>query len=301
MKKCIYCGGTAVDENFVCSNCGFSPNKDGLALSFLNGKDLKDNLFDPSTYKEYAKTEVRNFWYISRAKLCIIMINKYLNNGGCFLEVGCGTGYILHIINQRLPKLKLYGADIYAEGFEFVKKRLQGNVILLQIDAENVPFKHHFDLIGAFDVLEHVEDEGKILSEVYKALKPGGLLMLAAPQYMSLWSMWDEINCHKRRYARGQLAMITESVGFVIERETSFVFFLLPFIYLKRLFGRNKKSLRPTEENEINFFLNKIFSVVMFFERILIGFGFSLPFGSSVFIMARKPASDISDKIEQNH
>ena len=299
MKKCIICNSISVDENFKCKDCGFSPKKIDQIVSFLNVSDLSNEQFDPATYKEFAETEVKNFWYVSRPKLISIVIKKYLKDAHNFLEIGCGTGYVLYNMNKKLPNLELYGADVYVEGLEFVKKRLRGNIKLYQFDAKNIPFENHFDLIGAFDVLEHIDDDKSVLHELYKALKPGGIILLMVPQYMLLWSAWDEINRHKRRYSRGQLAKITEQVGFQIERDTSFVFFLFPFIYLKRLFEKGKKKVRPIEENNINYLVNKLFSAIMFFERILIMIGLRFPFGSSSLVVARKPYTDIKDNIDR--
>ena len=122
-------------------------------MSFLNVSDLSNEQFDPATYKEFAETEVKNFWYVSRPKLISIVIKKYLKDAHNFLEIGCGTGYVLYNMNKKLPNLELYGADVYVEGLEFVKKRLRGNIKLYQFDAKNIPFENHFDLIGAFDAI----------------------------------------------------------------------------------------------------------------------------------------------------
>ncbi len=76
---------------------------------------------------------------------------------------------------------------------------------MLQFDACAIPYKAEFDVIGAFDVIEHIEEDTAALTQMYQALKPGGGLLITVPQHRFLWSAVDEMSYHKRRYHRNEL------------------------------------------------------------------------------------------------
>jgi len=75
----------------------------------------------------------------------------------------------------------LMGSELCVEGIEYAEKRVKGRATLVQMDATNIPFKEEFDGGGIFDVIEHIEDDCKVLMEIHKALKPGGFLITSAP------------------------------------------------------------------------------------------------------------------------
>jgi len=157
------------------------------------------------------------------------------------------------------------------------------------MDARCIPFEHEFDVIGAFDVLEHIAEDDGVLSEMFRAVKPGGGIMLTVPQHPFLWSYKDESSYHKRRYTRGKLVKKVERTGFEIIRVTSFVSFLLPLMLLARLRQRKpKEDYDPMAELKISGYLNALLEKVLAFERILIKSGFSLPVGGSLLVIARR-------------
>ena len=69
-----------------------------------------------------------------------------------------------------------------------------------QMDARHIPFRDHFDAIGAFDVLEHIEDDVAVIEEVGRALRPDGMFVMTVPQHPALWSPQDDHAYHVRRY-----------------------------------------------------------------------------------------------------
>jgi SAM-dependent methyltransferase len=158
------------------------------------------------------------------------------------------------------------------------------------MDACGIPFRNEFDMAGAFDVVEHIKDEGGALQELYLALKPGGYLLLSVPQHMFLWSKFDEIGCHFRRYEIGELEEKLEVLGFEIQRSSSFNSLLLPVMILSRALTRNKKQgeVDVLDELRISPFLNKMLSLVMLFENYLVKVGIDLPLGGSRVIVAKK-------------
>ena len=130
-----------------------------------------------------------------------------------------------------------------------------------------------------------------MLQQMYKTLKPGGIVYITVPQHRWLWSVVDEYACHVRRYDVNELHQKVSSAGFEIIRSTSFVSTLLPVMYLSRLLKRNKMdvSMDAMAELRINPILNKVFEWLLNFELLLIRFGVFLPVGGSRLLVARKP------------
>ena len=108
---------------------------------------------------------------------------------------------------------------------------------LLQMDARAIPFVEHFDIIGMFDVLEHIEDDRGVLEQTHRALRPGGGLIITVPQHRFLWSRYDEHAHHVRRYAADEIAEKVTAAGFRIIMTTSFVRIVVVLSLLRTAIG----------------------------------------------------------------
>ena len=97
-----------------------------------------------------------------------------------------------------------------------------------------------FDLVGAFDVLEHIDRDEEALRGMYTALRPGGGLVVTVPQHRWLWSEADSFADHARRYTRGELTQRMHDAGFELLWATSFLTFLLPLVSTSRLLTRRR-------------------------------------------------------------
>ncbi len=127
------------------------------------------------------------------------------------------------------------------------------------------------------------------LGEVRQTLKPGGGLVVSVPQHPWLWSALDEFGRHRRRYGRRGALELIRSTGFEVLRVTSSVTFLLPLVAISRLRNRRMRpDYDPFREMTVSPLLNRIFAGVMHAERAVTTHGVSMPFGSSLFIVARR-------------
>ena len=241
-----------------------------------------------------AELETRHFWFVNRARLLTDIFQRYFPKARTFLEVGCGTGLVLSSIQRGHPNLDVYGSDMYVEGLEIAAERLGNSATLYQMDVNSIPFHEAFDVVGAFDVLEHVEDDQQALENIFKAIRPGGGALLTVPQHMFLWSAWDEMNLHKRRYAPGELALKAARTGFEIVYTTSFTTLLLWAVMIKRVVEKRKTDISPEDEQKISPILNSIFSGVMALERGILRAGIRFPVGSSCCVVLRKPVEGLS-------
>jgi SAM-dependent methyltransferase len=244
--------------------------------------------FDAAFFAGLAQREATNFWFRARNRLIVWVLRKYSPQLESMLEVGCGTGFVLSGVAQEFPQAALSGSEIFTDGLAFAAKRLP-DARLVQMDARDIPFVDEFDVIGAFDVLEHIREDDQALTEIFGALKPGGTLLLAVPQHPWLWGPADVHAHHERRYTSRQLAQQVSDSGFEVLRTTSFVTLLLPFMAVSRWRQRRRQHYDPAAEFTISPVLNWVFERILAFERLGIQAGLNLPVGGSRLLIARKP------------
>lgn len=184
--------------------------------------------------------------------------------------------------------MTLSGSDIFSKGLDFAQSRLP-RVNFFQMDARHIPYENEFDVIGAFDVLEHIDEDETVLEQMRQALKPGGGILVTVPQHQFLWSALDDYSFHKRRYSRKELETKVEQAGFDVLYVTSFVFFLLPAMLVSRLKLRKQTSnIDPLTEYRLTPMMNTIGEKTLGLERSLISRGVSLPIGGSLLMIARR-------------
>ena len=260
----------------------FSPE---VASSYANYPDGGFELTD--------KSGESSFWVRSRNRLFKRIVYDHLVSTGKtkFLEIGCGTGgFIQQIVENE--NLEITGSEIYLKGLLYAKKNLP-NVDFIQFDVTQGVIGEEFDLIVAFDVIEHIENDVAAISNINKMFHKGGVLIMTVPQHMFLWSKLDEIVKHKRRYSRRDLVAKLQENGFDINYCTSFLFVLFPLMLISRMFDKGRDQSQSDEvalEKRVKFpnVLNWIFDHLMRIDEALIRLGISLPFGGTLVVVARK-------------
>lgn len=289
MKQCIRCGADFTAVDWQCPQCGFAPReRDGLP-QFAPGKDAGDEDFPPEAHAALAELERGSFWFRSRNRALALAVKRYFPAALTFFEVGCGTGVVLEHFAFTFPALDLTGGELSAPGLAIAKSRLPG-ARLLQADALNLPFAGEFDLVGMFDVLEHIEDDRRALAQLGKSLKPGGGLLLTVPQHAWLWSEWDVYSRHKRRYSRAELAGKVRDAGFDVLWSSALFSLLLPLLVLSRRRSRRAAPADPLDALRLSRPLDAALDGVCRLERGLLAAGLSLPAGGSLLCVARKKA-----------
>lgn len=245
--------------------------------------------FKAHYFEELAKLEAGNFWFRVRNQFILWALLKYSRELTSFHEIGCGTGFVISAIAECFPEAVLSGSEYFEEGLAFAKRRVP-RAKFAKVDARNLSYNAELDAIGAFDVLEHIEEDEAVLRQLHKALKPDGLLYITVPQHRWLWSAIDEYACHARRYDADELHAKVREAGFEIVRSTSFVSILLPAMYLSRLMTRNETTIEIDDVPglRVNPILNLVFEWVLKFELALVRAGLSLPIGGSRLLVARK-------------
>lgn len=246
-----------------------------------SGFDLTDKIAESS------------FWVSSRNRLFKSMVQRHLSPTGKtkFLEIGCGTGDFIQQIVQN-ENLEITGSEIYLKGLQYTKKNLP-DVDFIQFDVTQGVVGEQFDIIAAFDVVEHIENDAAALSNINQMLSKDGVLIISVPQHMFLWSKLDEIVKHKRRYSRRELLTKLRENGFDISYCTSFLFVLFPLMLISRMLDRGRDQSQSDEVElgkRVNFsnLQNQILDFFMRIDEVLISLGISLPFGGTLIAVARK-------------
>ena len=289
MKICMQCSAPLAPDAWSCVACGWNAEHLNGLTTCAPEFSGSGGGFDAEAFALLAKTEEKSFWFVNRNRLIIWALQTYFPDTRSFLEVGCGTGFVLSGIAQAYPALHLTGSELFPEGLQFAAQRLP-QAELLQMDARHIPFVDEFDVVGAFDVLEHIEEDELVLQQIFRAIKPGGGLMLTVPQHQFLWSQVDEESHHVRRYSAQDLRTKVEREGFSIIRSTSFVSFLLPALLFSRFKSRASENQKNSScELELPRRLNTALDLVMRSEGVGLRLGLNYPCGGSLLLLARKP------------
>jgi SAM-dependent methyltransferase len=290
MKRCIACNHRVDNADWHCDACGCrAPRIQGILALAPELASASSSGFDEQEFAALAAVEQGSFWFRGRNRIIEWAIARYSGAARSFCEVGCGTGFVLQGIGRAFPELDLYGSEVSVAGLSYAAARVP-RAALFQMDATRMPFDQEFDAIGAFDVLEHIDDDRAAIRGLLRALKPGGHAFVTVPQHMFLWSGEDEAARHVRRYAAAELERKLAEAGFRVKLRTSFVSFLLPAMLLSRLALRKRTTGARSAELRLPRALDATFQATLEAERALISAGVRLPAGGSQLVVAVRPA-----------
>lgn len=238
-------------------------------------------------FPKLAALEAGHWWFDSRNALLLWVMKNKVTPFRSFLEIGCGTGFVLQNLQKNFPSVEFYGSEYYEEGLSFARQRVP-SATFRRLDATKLDEEELYDAIGAFDVLEHIEEDGRTLHNLARALTKKGHLVVTVPQHRWLWSDVDRQAHHVRRYTRDELLAKMRAAGFQIRLATSFVSLLVPLMWMVRR-KMVRKNYDPLNEFRLSAALNFVLSVLMKLEISLIKMGVRFPLGGSLLVVAQKP------------
>ena len=288
MKLCNECGEPVEYHGRQCPSCSHQASKLNGHWAFAPELAQRNEGFEADYFHRLAQLEAGNFWFRSRNQLVTWALQRYFPKAESFMEIGCGTGFVLSGIQKALPELSLCGSEVFSAGLSFASQRLP-EVELFQMDARRIPFREEFDVIGAFDVLEHIKQDEEVLAQMYQATRKGGGILITVPHHRFLWSPVDEFARHVRRYETTELAEKVSRAGFSIIRITSFVSLLLPLLILSRFKQRlTKEEVDPSAEYNLSKLLDTTLEKILVVERKLIRLGLSFSLGGSLLLIGER-------------
>ena len=243
------------------------------------------------TYPILFQVELSHWWYTGRRKILAGFVEeicrRVTDRRARILDVGCGTGANLIMLSKYGDA---EGVDVSEDALAFCRERGLDKVRLGA--GEALPYEDGtFDLVTAFDVVEHMDDDLAGLSEMYRVLRPGGRALLFVPTFMFLWGLQDDVSHHRRRYRLPELRRVLEQAGFEIERMTyANITFFLPILFVRKLMRLT--GIKAESENSINVpalngMLGRLFGAESWILRFM-----NLPFGVSGLCVAKKNKAD---------
>ena len=235
----------------------------------------------------------KNYWWL---KGKYILVDKFISsffkrknkdiNKLKLLDFGCGPGNMLDFLKKYGD---VYGVDASFDAIEFCRNRNYKNTSIIS----DLPLKFNdesFDIITAIDVLEHIEDDERVIAEFYRLIKINGMIFITVPAFMLLWGDHDELYFHKRRYLTKNIQNKLIKYNFKILKISYFeTIYFLPLLAVRKLKKFFKKNSSEKADDFYKFpkFLNKILTYTITFEYYLLK-KINMPFGPTILIVAEK-------------
>ena len=226
-------------------------------------------LMERVVYEQMAELDQRHWWYVARRQVIAALIRRNVRPpaNARVLEIGCGTGHNLAMLGEfgHVDALELDD-----EARALAEKRLGRKAMSAPLPDLSGVEKRHYDLIGAFDVIEHIDDDTVALASISERLKHGGKLVITVPAHQWMWSAHDVVNHHKRRYSKRALGNLFARSPLKLDKIGYFNSLLFPIAVAERL----SSKLRGKDEADLtmppaplNTALEKVFAA----ERHLVG------------------------------
>jgi SAM-dependent methyltransferase len=278
-------------------------------IEFVPRGSLQDRP-QPTECAALLAAEDRHFWFSARNHVIGEVMRTLVSSltpGYRVLEVGCGTGNVLRVLEKVCGCGAVVGSELCEEGLRYARGRVRCQ--LVQADARQLPFRVLFDVIGLFDVLEHLSEDGEILDKLHGRLTQGGRLVLTVPAHQALWSYADDYAGHYRRYSRSGLDSLLTKVGFRVDQLSYFMAPLLPLMWIRRRLSpltnlRRRVARRSARELTLGDLavvpvLNGCLARLLALEAPLLARGRRLPLGTSLLAIATKvqPAPASSETV----
>lgn len=249
-------------------------------------------MINPAEIDNIARSEERLWWFRGMREITVALLDRLMTRGRPVrvLEGGCGTGQFAEAVARRYG-VTVIAADLDPQAARICRDRpgviaLRSNLLALPLESAR------FDLVVTLDALVHLrpgEDEAAI-RECARVLRPGGALLLRAAALRLFRSRHSEFVWERQRFTPRRLRELAASAGLRVERLTFANFLLSPASLLRfrvwePLFQRTPQSgLQP-----LPWPLEAVFYRALWLERAWLARGRNLPFGQTLFLVARKP------------
>lgn len=290
MIICPKCQGTVLIKNdgaYICQGCGETLlNENGVIYFHPEERDSNEGM-EAVILDDLVQFEEKHFWMKARRSYLGWIFSRFVKPEAAIIEIGAGTGYVARYLIDRGYRDYAIG-DIHKKGLALAgahdyKHKYQFNLL-------RTVFAGHFDVVGMFDVLEHLDDAGAAVKNVRKMLRKGGRAIVTVPAHKWLWSKQDAIAYHRRRYEVEELKELFTAHGFKVLKASGFFLSLIPFMYLRKMINRDdgKLSARDYQDRfKINRVINLMLELMLRLEMV-VGKNLSSRYGGSMILVAEK-------------
>lgn len=237
-------------------------------------------------YKDYELGVPKDFfWFKGKRGLIAILLEK-LSPGprAKILNIGAGVGEDISVLSRFGD---VYVVDTEPRALALVPEHDVAEKKLC--DARSLDYPDgFFDIVVAFDTLEHIEDDSKAMDEITRVLKPGGGFAFTVPAFQFLFSAHDRELGHQRRYSMKTVRLLIRNMD--IEATGFWTFFLFFPLAVHRLFDRKRQNT-SLDYFRLHGFLNSLFYAFLKVENLLVKAGVPLPIGTTIYGICRKNPS----------
>jgi SAM-dependent methyltransferase len=239
-------------------------------------------------YAEYSEVEDTHWWFRGRREIFTRLLAPLASEPRRILDIGFGTGAMLKFLEPYGP---VTGMDVSIEAIRFARTRCSRPMLLGSITQVPVA-TGAFDLVTAFDIVEHVENDADAFAELARVCRPGGHVLVTVPAFQFLWGNQDVVSHHQRRYTLAAIRAHVEAAGLVPRRLSYFNAFLFPAVAAVRVARRFRGE--PAGEVKSDFTMTKPGFVNDTLTRIFAAEGrwlarWRLPVGVSLVCLAERP------------
>lgn len=212
--RCVRCGGevspaTRLESSTRCSTCNAAFRVDhGIVIL---DDDTNDHDYPEELVALVAEVEHRHFWFAARNEVILSTMRNTMGllTGRRVLDVGCGTGFVASALERA--GMEVWGVDMHLVSLKRARQRVRGP--LFSSRSQVLPFFADFDSATLFDVIEHLEDDVSAVRQAAAVLQPNGVVVVTVPAGPDLWTRYDAVIGHKRRYDRQTLTEVLQRAG----------------------------------------------------------------------------------------
>lgn len=245
---------------------------------------------DKLYYREYFDVERNHWWFRGRSEILNSYIRRSISGERKLkiLNVGVATG-ATSVMLQSFGEVT--SLEYEQDCIDFIKDKV--SIAVIQGSILELPFADNsFDLVCAFDVVEHVEDHVLAIRELSRVCNQGGSVLITVPAFMSLWSEHDEINHHFRRYKVGELKQLFSKESGLVVFASYFNSILFIPIFLARKISnffrdKNKKAQSDFQKYKPGIVSSILFGILRS-ERKLLNKSVTFPVGVSLILHWKK-------------
>lgn len=245
---------------------------------------------DPKEYQNLADIEERHWFYAGKRQIVKHWLDQTKKPLATDLLVDCGAG-TGKFASEMISRCQVFAIDDHEESLELARRNLgpdrvkKGTCVNLPLPSNSV------DLLTALDVIEHIDDDRGAMREFARVVRPGGVVVITVPALMALWSDWDVVLHHHRRYTRKSLKAIISTSDFEMVHLNYINVAVLPIVFAVRKFRglKEKIGIRATNRSEDKIpppFLNSVLQKI--FVSLACQKTFSFPAGVGLLAVLRR-------------
>lgn len=230
------------------------------------------------------------WWYRGLRALTREAIDRHAPRCAALLDVGCGTGGLLHELGSDRHRCRRIGLDLSRDALAFCHRRGLRDVLCGSLNDLAIK-RSSFDVVTCTDVLYmNGIDEPRAVSEIHRLLRPGGILIVNVAAFEFLRGYHDHFVRTQHRFRRDEAIALLRNAGFEILKATYWNATLFPVVALVRLMRGHGAPVTESDLRPISPAMNRALAAIVGLETRWLR-RWTLPLGTSVFCVARKPES----------